>query len=644
MTRTSEPLAQGRTPRTDEELLAAVRAGQPDAFPDLRDRHWHTAVVVARLHTPSRQDAEQLAGTAVDQVLAEIGGADPGADTAENEKKAENEERGPTEDSAAHAAGGSGRGVFLRARLVAVVGRAGVEREPAAETVAGIFLRLSASWQAVLWHLEIEALDLERTAAVLGLSPAATTALHLEARAGLRAAYRRARLELPGVDGCSECAADLGAFADGGLSAERTQAVQSHLAECARCTADHLYLQDTEAGLRGWLLPVLAGVPLWDTRTDEVVELVRTAGRISAGRLGAAPGTDVAGGALAAVHVSRRGRKVLLGAGALAAAAALAGVAVTGSGGFGDGTTQAMGGRGGSGTTATVPSPPPASSGAADSEQTPARGPGPAAPAGGDLVLSLPTSEPSAGPLTEDAAEARTARASSGTIVTAATAPGRTAGAREAGEGSGGPTGRGTAAGPGTQRSTEADGRAPRPTAAPADEAGSPGPGSPAGGGADGGSAAAPPAQGGGTPTGGSRDEQPPATAGPGAPAPGAPAPGTPAPGTPAPETPAPETPAPGTPAPEDPVAGTPGTQPPASGAPVLGSPATEAPGPDAPGAGTPGPTAPVEAPPEAENSAAEAPAAETPASGLPASQPPATGAPAAGTPAPGGDGGGPTA
>ncbi|MCC5785007.1 hypothetical protein CRM73_19085, partial [Kocuria sp. CCUG 69068] len=292
MTRTTEPLAQGRTPRTDEELLAAVRAQQPDAFPDLRDRHWHTAVVVARLHTPSRQDAEQLAGTAFDQVLAELG-----------------EE---TQDE-------GGPGVFLRARLVAVVGRAGVERASAAGTVTGIYLGLPASWQAVLWHLEVEALGLERTAAVLGLSPAATTALHLEARAGLRAAYRRARQDLPTLAGCADCAADLGAFADGGLSAERTQAVQDHLDECPRCTADHLYLQDTEAGLRGWLLPVLAGVPLWDVRTDELVELVRAAGRMSAGRLGAAPGTDVAGGALAAVHVTRRGRKVLLGAGALAA-------------------------------------------------------------------------------------------------------------------------------------------------------------------------------------------------------------------------------------------------------------------------------------------------------------------------------------
>ncbi|MFE7631790.1 zf-HC2 domain-containing protein [Kocuria sp. NPDC057446] len=363
MTRTTEGPAQGRAPRTDEELLAAVREQQPDAFPDLRDRHWHTAVVVARLHTPSRQDAEQLAGTSFDQVLAETLGED----------RAESGEDGPT-------------GAFLRARLVAVVGRAGPERGSAAETVAGIYLGLPAAWQAVLWHLEIEALELGRTAAVLGLSPSATTALHLEARAGLRAAYRRARQELPTLPGCADCAADLGAFADGGLSAERTQAVQFHLDECPRCAADHLYLQDTEAGLRGWLLPVLAGVPLWDVRTDEIVELVRTAGRMSAGRLRAAPGTDVAGGALAAVHVSRRGRKVLLGAGALAAAAALAGVTVVGSGGLGDGTTQATGRLGGTGTAPPSPGDP-ASPGAAGTTATPAGGagttvPGAAGPAG----------------------------------------------------------------------------------------------------------------------------------------------------------------------------------------------------------------------------------------------------------------------
>lgn len=430
MTRTTEAQAEGRKPRTDEELLAAVRAQRPDAFPDLRDRHWHTAVVVARLHTPSRQDAEQLAGTGFDQLLAEVGTEAGGGDR--------------REESA---------GVFLRARLVAIVGRAGADKESSTEPVSGIYLGLPASWQAVLWYLEIEGLELDRTAAVLGLSPAATTALHLEARAGLRAAYRQARLDLPGLPACADCATDLGALADGHLDAERAQAVQAHLDECPRCTADHLYLQDTGKGLRTWLLPVLAGVPLWDDRTDELVEVVRTAGRMSAGRLSAARGTDVAGGSLAAVHVSRGGRKVLLGAGVLAAAAALAGAAVTGSGGLGDGTTQAAS-RGGDSGAADAPAPSPvASSGTSDDGAMTARGAGAgagdgaAAPggagagagAGAGGTLSLPTLEPSPGPLTESAAEARRAQAGSGTILTAGAADrvdGATTGAREAGAGS----------------------------------------------------------------------------------------------------------------------------------------------------------------------------------------------------------------
>lgn len=338
------------TRTTDEELLAAVRAGQPHAFQDLRDRHWPTAVAVARLHTPSRPDAEQLAGTAVDQALADLSGDDA-------------------------------PGVFLRARLVEVVGRAGAEPTRAAEVVSRVYLGLPPSWQAVLWHAEVEALPLNRTAELLGLSPAATTALHLEARAGLRAAYRRTKLNHPLTGACEECAGDLGAFADGALPAPRLRAVEAHLDDCPRCTADFLYLQDTEAGLRGWVLPVLAGVPLWGDAVGDLGELVRAAGRESAARPVAAPGADLAGGTLAAVGAARRGRRVLLGAGALAAVATLAGVAVTGPGGLGDGTTPAntRAQEGGDGAASPVSTAPAATSDSSatepeDSESAPGAG------------------------------------------------------------------------------------------------------------------------------------------------------------------------------------------------------------------------------------------------------------------------------
>ncbi|MUN62264.1 hypothetical protein GMA12_03750 [Kocuria sediminis] len=360
------------TRTTDEELLAAVRAGQPHAFQDLRDRHWPTAVAVARLHTPSRPDAEQLAGTAVDQVVEDL-------------------------------PAGDGPEAFLRARLVGVVGRAGAEPPRSAEAVSRVYLGLPPSWQAVLWHTEVEGLPLDRTAAVLGLSPAATTALHLEARAGLRAAYRRLRLDHPRTSACEQCAGELGAVVDGALPEPRRREVEAHLDECPRCTADLLYLQDTEAGLRGWVLPVLAGVPLWGDAVDELGEIVRTAGRAGAERPAAAPGTDLAGGSLAAVGTARRGRKVLLGAGALAAAAALAGLAVTGTGGPGDGTTRAAD-SGGAGVGA--PSGSSSTSTAEDGDgRALASGPG----TSGAGVPSLPVVDPSPGPLTEAAATARSA-------------------------------------------------------------------------------------------------------------------------------------------------------------------------------------------------------------------------------------------
>ncbi|MGX5356861.1 zf-HC2 domain-containing protein [Kocuria sp. KH4] len=588
------------TRTTDEELLAAVRAGEPHAFQDLRDRHWPTAVALARLHTPSRPDAEQLAGTAVDQVVADLpDGAAPEA--------------------------------FLRARLVGVVGRAGAEPPRSAEAVSRVYLGLPPSWQAVLWHTEVEGLSLERTAAVLGLSSAATTALHLEARAGLRAAYRRLRLEQPRTSACDECAGRLGALVDGALPGPRRRELQTHLDECPRCTADLLYLQDTEASLRGWVLPVLAGVPLWGDAVAELGEIVRTAGRTGAERPAAAPGADLAGGSLAAVGTARRGRKVLLGAGALAAAATLAGLAVTGPGGPGDGTTRAAD-SGGAG--AGAPSGAAPTSAAEDGDgRAPAGGSG----ASGAGVPSLPVVDPSPGPLTEAAAAARsTARGSNGTARGAAADAGPAAPAGEGDRtvtpgsaggaatervdpdvpaGGGAPDSR-SAAG---SRGTSDDGSAPenRGTSDNGSTAGgrsgsdgavsdgrSGSDGAVTGGGS-GGTSAPPgdpaPAPGGSDgppvrdrPGGGPAESPNPAPVqSPGVPPTTPPdgSPTTPADGS-SPEPPSPDpTPPPGAPSPSLPAAGDPGTPPAAEPGPPVPDGSTTAPATDpAPGDGTPGP------------------------------------------------------
>lgn len=281
MTRTSGgPPAQGG-PRTDAALLAGVRSGRPGAFQELRDRHWPTAVAVALVHTPVRTDAEQLAGTAVDQLLTELEGEEPAEE------------------------------VFFRSRVVATVGRAGTRGVGASRSVVDVYLGLPGARQAVLWYQDVEGIGMDRTAELLGVSPSGATGLHLQARADLRAAWRQ-RAEAGTVTAaCLDLAADLGALVDGVLREPHVRAAREHLAGCSRCTADYLYLQDTDAGLRNWVLPVLAGVHPWGPEAETLVDRVRSAGQESLALAQAAPVADRAGSALAAVHWSRGGARVV---------------------------------------------------------------------------------------------------------------------------------------------------------------------------------------------------------------------------------------------------------------------------------------------------------------------------------------------
>ena len=405
MTLTAKAATTGRVPRTDEDLLAAVRAQEPHAFRELRDRHRSTALGVALLHTPNGHDAEQLAGTAFDQVLADL------------------------ED-------GRGPDAFLRARLVAVVGRAGEQTPYAAEAVSGAYLGLPPVWQAVLWYLDVEGLEPAQAAGLLGVAPEDIRALRLEARAGLRAAYRRAQLDAPFTPACDEHAGRLGAFVGGGLLPEQASAVREHLDACPRCTAEHLYLRDTDAGLRSWLVPVLAGVSPWGAQAAKVQDLVRIAGHVSAAPAPAVSGRDAVRRMLAAVALSRRGRQVVLGAGALATVAVLAGVTVTGPADLADGASRTgdLSAGAASAEGPGVPSSSSADSSPADRESGPVAGvAGPAETRDTGRTLSLPTSEPSSGPLSESAAAQRRADGPGAFIVTM----GRTStGARDASAGS----------------------------------------------------------------------------------------------------------------------------------------------------------------------------------------------------------------
>lgn len=287
------PAADG--PLEDEELLDAVRAGDETSYGVLYQRHRSTALNVARMHTRNVQDAEDLVSEAFTRVLSVI-------------RK------------------GGGPQKFLRSYLVTTIGRLAVDhgvastrvqpvgehseldgaeefddvvvRQCDAVAVAGAYASLPERWQAVLWHAEVEGMKPQAIAKVLGMTPNAVSALNKRARGGLQAAYLQAQVSSAATSQCPEIAADLGAFARGSLGSRARREVQQHLDSCPRCTAEYLQLQETGVGMRTWLLPALAALPLWGTESKVLAALMVSGGGTGAAAVasGAAQGTQNAAG------------------------------------------------------------------------------------------------------------------------------------------------------------------------------------------------------------------------------------------------------------------------------------------------------------------------------------------------------------
>ncbi|KMK73826.1 hypothetical protein ACJ65_03320 [Kocuria rhizophila] len=256
------PSAQATGPASDEQLLRAVREGDTAAFGELYERHRGAALAVARMHSRNDADAQDLVSEAFTRVLALL-----------------REGKGPRE--------------FLRAYVVTAVSRLAADRandltrtrpedpkpdgpldrvelfddsvvrQVDAAVVARAFASLPERWQEVLWYLEVEQRRPRQVAPVVGVQPNAVSALGKRAREGLRAAYVQEHVSAQALEDCERYASQLGAFTRGSLTPARTRAVQEHLDQCCRCTAEYLQLQDLGLGMRAWVLPVLAALPLW---------------------------------------------------------------------------------------------------------------------------------------------------------------------------------------------------------------------------------------------------------------------------------------------------------------------------------------------------------------------------------------------
>ncbi|WP_454198581.1 sigma-70 family RNA polymerase sigma factor [Nocardia sp. Marseille-Q1738] len=116
--------------------------------------------------------------------------------------------------------------------------------------VARALQSLPERWRMVLHRLEIEGMKPRELASELGLTPNATSVLAARAREGLRQAYLQMHLSGPVREECRPVAENLGAYVRAGLGKRETTAVREHLATCADCGALHRELADIDAVIR----------------------------------------------------------------------------------------------------------------------------------------------------------------------------------------------------------------------------------------------------------------------------------------------------------------------------------------------------------------------------------------------------------
>lgn len=247
-------LPDSATP-SDPELIAAVRAGDSEAYGLLFERHRAAAMNLARqIAGPS--EADDLVSEAFIKVMRVL-------------------------------QNGGGPDVAFRAYLLTAVRRLHVDRiraqskvtpsddleafdpgvpfvDPAVDkfenaAAAKAFASLPERWQLVLWHLEVEGQKPADVAPLLGLSANSVSALAYRAREGLRQAYLQEHMADTAAENCRWTTERLGAYVRKGLSKRDSAKVEEHLDECAKCSALYLELAEVNSNLSAVIGPVLLG-------------------------------------------------------------------------------------------------------------------------------------------------------------------------------------------------------------------------------------------------------------------------------------------------------------------------------------------------------------------------------------------------
>ena len=253
---TGAPPAQVRpdTP-SDAALIAAVRAGDVDAYGLLYTRHVDAARRLAR--SLSRDgEADDLVSESFAKVLVVLQRGE-GPDTAlrpylltalrrlhVDRVRAVTRTR-PTDDIAAYDEGEAFHDTAV----------AGFESGAAARA----FASLPERWQLVLWHLEVEGQKPAEIAPLLGISANSVSALGYRAREGLRQAFVSMHAQDAADEQCAATRALLGAFIRNDVSRRDGAAVEAHLRDCRECAGIYLELVEVNSDLRALLAPLVLG-------------------------------------------------------------------------------------------------------------------------------------------------------------------------------------------------------------------------------------------------------------------------------------------------------------------------------------------------------------------------------------------------
>ncbi|WP_106815444.1 sigma-70 family RNA polymerase sigma factor [Microbacterium timonense] len=325
----SSDVEDGPLPRSDEELVAAARAGDDAAYAQLWERHVASARRAARAVSP-HADPDDIVSEAFTSILSAIrkGG-------------------GPQEGFRPY--------LFATVRNVAASwGRRTTElplddlderaADSAAEfaelvadrsVLAQAFRELPERWRTLLWYIEVEGMKPREVAPLLGMTPNAVSALVYRAREGFKQAWLHAHVSDPARPAECRWACEVLVVSEKKpVRRGDRRRLDAHLRECPACRIVAADLEHVSQKLRMVLLPLVlggAGALAYSTDATPAVAAVVTGsptgggGASGSGETGAgsALGGGVGVGSAGTAAIPVAGIAVALGVAAVVTAGAV---------------------------------------------------------------------------------------------------------------------------------------------------------------------------------------------------------------------------------------------------------------------------------------------------------------------------------